>query len=82
MENKAFLWFGVLTMVFSFALLSGYTVQFSAESFVVFVGIMLMPVSMASFAAGLLEGSLQKVMLIFVIYVIFFGMIFLAPFLL
>jgi hypothetical protein len=79
MDKNAFLWFGILTITLSFVLLSGYTFIISDTNFVVFLGVILMPISMASFAAGILEGSRMRVLTIFLVYMIFFGIIFLAP---
>lgn len=79
MDKNAFLWFGILTILLSFVLLSGYSFKISDVNFIVFLGIMLMPISMASFAAGILEGSKVNILMVFLIYMIFFGIILLAP---
>ncbi len=79
MDKNAFLWFGILTILLSFILLSGYSFKISDVNFVIFLGIILMPISMASFAAGILEGPKVKILMVFSIYLIFFGIILLAP---
>lgn len=79
MDKNAFLWFGILTIVLSFIVLSSYSFKISNLGFVIFLGIILMPISMASIAAGILEGSRLKISAIFLIYLTFFGIIFLVP---
>lgn len=78
-DKNAFVWFGILTITLSFVLLSSHSFKISDVGFVVFLGIMLMPISMASLAAGIMEGSRGRVLAVFLIYFIFFGIIFLAP---
>ena len=81
MKNEVFLWFGIATMFVSLIILSSYTISINVASgeFLPFVGIMILPISMASFAAGILKGSRDKIFMIFFIYLIFFGMLFLTP---
>ena len=79
MDKEVYVWFSILTIVCSFILLSSHAFQIYNLSFGVFLGIVLMPVSMASMAAGLLEGPRRKVLTMFLMYVLFFGILLLAP---
>jgi len=81
MNKEIFLGFGIAAMFISLILLSGFTftIDLSGNGFLVFAGIMIMPVSMACFAAGTLEGSRDKILMVFFIYLLFFGMLFLTP---
>jgi hypothetical protein len=79
MNKDIFLGFGIAAMFASLILLSGFTIDLSGTGFLVFAGILMMPISMACFAAGTLEGSRDKILMVFFIYLLFFGMIFLTP---
>lgn len=81
MNREIFLWFGIATMFVALFILSSYTISISISTteLMPFIGIMILPVSMACFAAGILEGSRDKIFMIFFIYLIFFGMVFLTP---
>ena len=78
-DKNFFLWFGITTIVLSLVLLSSQSFRIINMGFVVFLGIMLMPISLASLAAGILEGSRIKISTIFLIYFLFFGIVFLVP---
>jgi tellurite resistance protein TehA-like permease len=81
LKKDVFLWFGIATMFIALFILSSYTISIniSTAEMMPFIGIMILPISMASFAAGILEGSRDKIFMIFFIYLIFFGMVFLTP---
>ena len=79
MERKIFLGFGVLTLVLSIVLLLANSINVTVSGFGGFAGLILMPVSMASIAAGLLDGSRIKIIMIFLIYIVFFGTLLLMP---
>ena len=78
-KHDLFLWFGVAVMVLSLILMTSYSVRVSSEDFVVFLGIILMPVSIGSVAAGILEGPRMRILAIFLVYIIFFGSVFMLP---
>jgi hypothetical protein len=79
MNKEIFLGFGIAAMFVSLFFLTGYTIDISGTGFYVFAGVLMMPISLACFAAGTLEGSKDKKLMILFIYLIFFGMMFMMP---